>query len=299
MLRVIRLLALALALGTTTSGCAKHGPTSAHAAPAGARNTEPPRLATRGEASPNPAPDVIAPSATPHDAAESDFDRGVRDDRPGLGTEFGEERFSAVVDAPFHRASNIPDAELSLFYNDVEGVRAAAGRFAPTSHAGLESRITSADGLVTMSLVDDSGRSFPAAQIDHRRYAIGRGGDAYRIGVENHGRARLEVVVTVDGLDVLDGDDGGFHKRGYIVEPLSSAVIDGWRTSERTVAAFRFGSIADSYADRTGRSRNIGVIGAAVFRERGSFDHLDVHRRHDADPFPARFAPPPPPRRWR
>ncbi len=301
----IRWFALALALGAAT-GCKKNASFS----DAGPSHTalpsdggEAPRLATRGDfnrpSDTRPGDDAIsAGDASPSSAPAFDSDVRKPSEERGLGTSFGEQRFSAVVDAPFRRASNIPELELALFYNDLDGVRAAAGQ-----HGGgrgdLESRVTSPDGVVALSLVDDSGRSFSGAQLDGRRYAIGNDGEAYRIGVENHSGGRLEVVASVDGLDVIDGDDAGFHKRGYIVEPFSSVVIDGWRTSGSTVAAFRFSSIADSYADRTGRARNIGVVGAAFFREQGTVDFHDVQRRHDADPFPGRFAPPPPPRSWR
>jgi hypothetical protein len=44
--------------------------------------------------------------------------------------------------------------------------------------------------------------------------------------------------------------------------------IDGWRLSQSQAAAFRFSSVADSYAARTGNAREVGVIGVAVFPER-------------------------------
>lgn len=302
-LRTLGMLALTLGLGLSSVGCAKNkqGPSSGgFTTPA--TDAEAPQLATRGDfggrrsrsAELEESPSAASPSR--------DFDDGIaaRPEKPGLGTSYGEQRFSSVVDQPFRRASNVPDVELALFYNDLDGVRNAAGHLAGNHARGdLESRVTSHDGLVAMSLVDDGGRSFAAAQVDGRRYAIGNDGEAYRIGVENHGNTRLEVVASVDGLDVIDGEDAGFHKRGYIVEPFTSVMIEGWRTSGDTVAAFRFSGIADSYADRTGRPRNVGVIGAAFFREQGEVQFHDIHRRHDSDPFPGRFAPPPPPRRWR
>ncbi len=36
------------------------------------------------------------------------------------------------------------------------------------------------------------------------------------------------------------------------------------------VAAFRFGSVKNSYAGKKGDDRNVGVIGVAVFEERGA-----------------------------
>ena len=105
-------------------------------------------------------------------------------------------------------------------------------------------------------------------------------------------------MATVDGLDVLDGRPGSFAKRGYLVDANSSLEIDGFRRSTSAVAAFRFGSVKDSYAARTSGDRNVGVIGIAVFREynRAYGNRIDENRRRDnADPFPNRFAVPPPP----
>ena len=88
----------------------------------------------------------------------------------------------------------------------------------------------------------------------------------------------------------MDGSEASFEQRGYIVEPFTSMVVEGWRTSEETVAAFRFSALEDSYAERTGRARNIGVVGVAFFREESG----GAFRSGGADPFPGRFAPAPP-----
>jgi hypothetical protein len=109
----------------------------------------------------------------------------------------------------------------------------------------------------------------------------------------NHSGERLEAVVSVDGLDVIDGREASPDKRGYLIEPYGSLVIDGFRTSEAQVAAFRFGSVGDSYAARsTGSARNVGVIGVALFDERNELSS-EAMRRDGADPFPGRYARPP------
>ena len=74
--------------------------------------------------------------------------------------------------------------------------------------------------------------------------------------------------------------------------------IDGFRQSSDTVAAFRFGSVRNSCAgQKHGDTRNVGVIGVALFHERGSnplsFSSDEVQKRHDANPFPGQFATPP------
>ena len=53
-----------------------------------------------------------------------------------------------------------------------------------------------------------------------------------------------------------------------MLDPWGLVEIDGWRKSMDEVAAFYFTALPDSYAARTGRPDNVGVIGVALFRER-------------------------------
>ena len=98
---------------------------------------------------------------------------------------------------------------------------------------------------------------------------LGHLGDRYTIRVTNHTSRRVEAVVSVDGRDVIDGKPGDFaRKSGYLVPAWGQVEIDGWRLSQAQAAAFRFSSVADSYAARMGSARNVGVIGVAIFPER-------------------------------
>jgi len=213
---------------------------------------------------------------------------------PGLGTAYGEQRFSSVRSVRFRRANpSVPDTVLSLRYDDAEGVR----RMAQWKTGGAPQRASSQAGIFTMTLRDESSAPLPGAQIGADVYAIGEAGARYTIGVENHSAYRYEVVASVDGLDVIDGGEADFSKRGYLIDPYTSFVIEGWRTGDSTVAAFRFSDMDNSYAGRTGKGRNIGVIGVAFFHEEGQLSYDELRRRDQADPFPNRYAPPPPARR--
>ena len=205
-----------------------------------------------------------------------------------LGTAYGEERMSSVRSARFDRASESPQTVLAIFYDDVSSLRRRGGR--ANDFGRMESRVTSDDGTLAISLIDDRGRVIAATQVGNQRFALGTQGIAYRIGIENNASERFEAVASVDGLDVMDGSEASFEHRGYIVEPFTSMVVEGWRTSEDTVAAFRFSELEDSYAERTGRARNIGVVGVAFFPEESG----RAFRSGGADPFPGRFAPAPP-----
>lgn len=99
-------------------------------------------------------------------------------------------------------------------------------------------------------------------------YVLGKLGRRYTLRIRNRSNRRIEAVVTVDGRDVLDGKPGHLRKRGYLVPAWGTVEIEGWRLSHADVAAFRFSSVKNSYASRTGSARNVGVIGVAIFREK-------------------------------
>jgi hypothetical protein len=81
-----------------------------------------------------------------------------------------------------------------------------------------------------------------------RRLVAGDSGSNYSIVVRNRSRSTLEIVASVDGLDVFDGKPASFSKRGYLVAAGDILKIDGFRTSSDRVAAFTFSSVANSYA---------------------------------------------------
>jgi hypothetical protein len=197
----------------------------------------------------------------------------------------------------FERAdSSSPFATAALFYNDEEGARAMAGASGFRRTAG--GMFTVANGLVSVGLRDDSQRFFPGFIAGGRNYAVGEPDRRYTIVLRNNTSFRLEVVLSVDGLDVLDGRPASFAKRGYIMDPRGELEVDGFRQSVDAVAAFRFGSVRGSYAGRkTGDTRNVGVIGIALFNEIGTnpvpWTPDEVQRRRDANPFPGQFASPP------
>jgi hypothetical protein len=223
------------------------------------------------------------------DDGEFEADSIARERRPGLGTAFGETRNSSIDTVSFRRADpGTPDVVFSIHYDDVAGVREVAS--AQRARAWSDDAVLSQNEL-SFALLDGDGRLLPAASVGSQLYAVGEPESRYSLAIANDSGTTYEVVLSVDGLDVIDGRPAGFDKRGYVIDPFTSVVIDGWRTSEDTVAAFRFSSIEDSYAERTGEGRNVGVIGAAFFREaprhweeRRAPD--DTWRRSTADPFP-------------
>jgi hypothetical protein len=120
-------------------------------------------------------------------------------------------------------------------------------------------------------------------------WVAGRPGAHYAIQIRNRGEARLLAVTSVDGLNVLTGETAGFSQRGYVFDPWAAYDVAGWRKSDSQIAAFTFTSVPKSYAARTGRPGNVGVIGVALFRERPPqimYESQDASRQR-AQPPPA------------
>lgn len=119
-----------------------------------------------------------------------------------------------------------------------------------------------------LAIVDrDTGRELQ--QYHHRGqvYVAGRPGARYSIRLMSDRYERLLAVVSVDGVNVITGKTAALTDGGYVLYPRAQQDITGWRKSDHEVAAFEFAAIRDSYAARTGRPDNVGVIGVAVFQE--------------------------------
>jgi hypothetical protein len=122
--------------------------------------------------------------------------------------------------------------------------------------------------LARVSVVDrESGVSLPTYYSRGEYWVAGNPGARYGIEIRNCAGGRLLAVTSVDGVNVLSGDTAGFDQAGYVFDPGERYQITGWRKSNSEVAAFTFTDARDSYAGRTGRPANVGVIGVALFRE--------------------------------
>lgn len=124
------------------------------------------------------------------------------------------------------------------------------------------------DHPVSLSLVDDSGAVLPVYGHRGQHWVPGQPGRGYRIRLSNSSDQRVLVVLSVDGVNAVTGQTAAPHQTGYVLNPWQTAEVDGWRKSMRETARFVFTDLPDSYASRTGRPDNVGVVGIAVFTER-------------------------------
>lgn len=123
--------------------------------------------------------------------------------------------------------------------------------------------------LADVTVVDrNTGATLPTHFYRGEYWVAGAPGARYAIVVRNRLGERLMAVTAVDGVNVLTGDTAGWEQSGYVFSPGQNYQITGWRKSNAEVAAFEFTASPHSYAERTGRAANVGVIGVALFRER-------------------------------
>ena len=127
----------------------------------------------------------------------------------------------------------------------------------------------SARDIVEIDVIDrDNGQWLPEYRHRGQEWIAGVPGHRYSIRLANTSGERVLVVLSVDGVNAVTGQTASPSQGGYVLEPWESAEIAGWRKSLHDIAQFVFTDLPDSYAARTGRPDNVGVIGIAVFRER-------------------------------
>jgi len=136
--------------------------------------------------------------------------------------------------------------------------------------------------LVDVQVVDlDQGNWLNRFPYSGRDYIEGRPGHRFSVSLHNVTGQRVLAVLSVDGVNAISGETAGSSQAGYVLEPYQQVEIRGWRKSYSDVAEFYFTDLPDSYAARTGRPQNVGVIGVAAFREKR--------------PAPVAYVPPSPP----
>jgi hypothetical protein len=130
----------------------------------------------------------------------------------------------------------------------------------------------SVTGRLLSVSVEVEGREtplYPARDGSGRFYLEAKEGARYALTLTNRTRRRLAAVVTVDGLNVITGNQETGGGRMYVLDPWETTTIRGWRTSLSEVRRFTFVDERTSYATRSGQaSGKMGWIEVAVYRER-------------------------------
>jgi hypothetical protein len=149
---------------------------------------------------------------------------------------------------------------------------------------GIAIEAQAVGNLANVQVIDrDTGNLLPTYRYRGEIWVAGRPGARYSIMVQNHGGQRVLAVTAVDGINVISGETGAWGQSGYVLGAGENYEITGWRKSDAEIAAFNFTAADHSYAERTGRPANIGVIGVALFLERPArVPQYEARDREDA-----------------
>ena len=135
-----------------------------------------------------------------------------------------------------------------------------------------------ADGRVVDVQIKVRGRSAPlyiSRDNWNRFYFQAFEGQNYSIVLRNNTGRRIGVLVSVDGLNVVNGERARLKSNEpmYVHDPWGRAEIKGWRTSLRSVRRFVFVDEHRSYAERTGQANgDMGWIRVLAFKENKRWD---------------------------
>ena len=114
----------------------------------------------------------------------------------------------------------------------------------------------------------DSSEVLPIYRHRGEYWVAGRPGARYAVSIQNKQRGRVLGVVSVDGINAISGETAAVNQTVYVLDAWQAYRVTGWRKSDEQVAAFHFTASPASYAGRTGRPEQVGIIGVALFREK-------------------------------
>lgn len=126
-----------------------------------------------------------------------------------------------------------------------------------------------AGNVIDLQVIGRShGQPVPVYYHNGKTYVVGAPNERYSVRLINRTNGRIMAVLSVDGVNAITGETASGRQSGYVLGPYESTEVTGWRKSETEVARFYFTRLEDSYAARTDRPNNVGVIGVAAFKEK-------------------------------
>jgi len=149
--------------------------------------------------------------------------------------------------------------------------RTAAGLFAAlmtaavmmsgTPAAALESDVCRIEVLV-------DGKPLIEYPVRDTTYIEALRGREYALRLTNLIDRRIAVALAVDGLNSIDAETTSATKASkWVLGPYETTTISGWQVSSTDARRFFFTTEEKSYGAWLGRTVNLGVIEAVVFRE--------------------------------
>jgi hypothetical protein len=91
----------------------------------------------------------------------------------------------------------------------------------------------------------------------------------YSVRLHNRTAERIAIALSVDGLNSIDArTTTARDAKKWVLGPYETITLDGWQVSSATARKFFFTTENKSYGNWLGKTNNLGLIAAAVFREK-------------------------------
>ena len=91
----------------------------------------------------------------------------------------------------------------------------------------------------------------------------------YSVRLCNRTGGRIAVALSVDGLNSIDArTTNAKDARKWVLGPYETITLDGWQVSSQSARRFFFTTEEKSYGSWLGKTQNLGIVAAAVFREK-------------------------------
>lgn len=123
-------------------------------------------------------------------------------------------------------------------------------------------------------LVD--GRPLETLWHQGKNYIEAPRGAEYSVRLRNRSGERVAVALSVDGLNTIDARRTSARDASkWVLGPYEAVEISGWQVNGSTARKFYFTDESGSYGAALGKTENLGLVSASVFRERQVFVSTD------------------------
>ena len=161
--------------------------------------------------------------------------------RPGSDIVMGESYASRKVATNFQRAGgNIPSADVVLHYTGEAGARAL-----PASHrlprGADDARADVGGGYVALNVKERFQGPLPLISAGGKNYVVIKEGREHFFAIHNALRQPVEVVISINGQALVDGQAASYRRRGYVIDPGTSVSVAaplGTSSGEITMGVF-------------------------------------------------------------
>lgn len=138
------------------------------------------------------------------------------------------------------------------------------------------------NGMISLRAETDRGRRLPALQCGGQLVLMGEPGTAWRLQVRNETDVPIEVLPSVDGLDLETGAPADLSKRGRLLGPRETVVLASMAGQDGKAVPLAFREVRDTSAlYRLTPTGTLGSVVVSVFlaKDSDSFDSQPLLQR--------------------